>query len=141
MPDRDRLAFIGRLGLVVLSIGAIGLALWSMGGLRAGRVEARDNARMEDLRRLANFVRCVANADGGVLPQTLAADSRCMSAPPVMDRFDGDPYRYEVTSARGFSLCTRFERAEALSIYSDVSRMFDPDTGCLNVMIDAYQGD
>ena len=141
MPDPGRLAFIGRFGLVVLSTGAIGLALWSMGGLRSGQVEARDNARMQDLQRLANFVRCVANAEAGVLPQMLAPDSRCMSAPPVRNRFDADPYRYEVTSARGFSLCARFERAETLNTYSDAGRMFDPDTGCLNVMIDAYQGD
>ena len=141
MADPRRVAFIGRLGLVVLAVAAIGLALWSMGGIHSGRVETRDNARMQDLHQLANFVRCVANAEDGVLPQTLAPDSRCMSTPPLADRFDDTPYRYEVTSARGFSLCARFERAETLNTYSNASRMFDRDTGCLNVMIDADQGD
>lgn len=137
MTDPARLAFGGRLGLAVLSAGAVALALWSMGGPRTGQAEARDTARMEDLRRLAGFVRCVANADGETLPETLAPDSRCMSTPPLTDRFDGTPYRYEVTSPRGFSLCAGFERAEALRVHGDAGRMFDPETGCLNVTLSA----
>ncbi|SIT86783.1 hypothetical protein [Pontibaca methylaminivorans] len=139
MTDPARLALGGRLGLAVLSAGAVALALWSMGGPRTGQAEVRDKARMEDLQRLARFVRCVANADEGTLPETLAPDGRCMSAPPLTDRFDGTPYRYEVTSPRGFSLCAGFERTETLRVYGETGRMFDPDTGCLNVTIEAYQ--
>ncbi len=136
-PDSPRLARAGRLGLVLLSVAAVASALWVIGGPLSGRAEARDGARLDDLRRLVDFVRCVAAADGGALPEALAPDDRCLSEPPLSDPQSGVPYAYARTSARGFSLCAAFERPDLVTPESWAGQILDPATGCINATLEA----
>lgn len=131
-----QLARAGRLGLVGLSLLAMVLALVVMGGPAVGRLEMRDAARIDDLNQLANFIACVARADGDRLPATLAADDRCMSEPPLHDRHTGQSYDYRIHAPGSYSLCATFERADSVWTQPGTNRLFDPRTGCLNVTLD-----
>ena len=126
----DRLAVWG---LIAIVIALLAVAFTQTGGPAAGRAEARDAARLSDLRDLRRFVVCVARTSGThSLPGTLAPVDACPDITPREDRFTGTPYRYERLTDTTFRLCASFdvpERIPRAAAYSDA--LFDPETGCL----------
>ncbi|QFS83898.1 hypothetical protein FIU97_14205 [Roseivivax sp. THAF40] len=122
-PDR-----IAVWGVSVLGIGLVALALVQVGGPQAGRMEARDAARFDDLLALTSVVTCKATTEGNVLPEDLSASTSCYYDARREDPYTGAPYRYEVVDREEYRLCADFEDAARLSRRAG---SFDPETGCL----------
>jgi len=97
-------------------------------GIVGARIEERDSYRETDLRNLAEFVDCVADKSGGVLPAELSGHPDCdvrertgeISEESLFnDLYTGEPYRYERVSTNEFRVCARLERPEAAGYYFD----------------------
>ena len=134
-PRRDSLVLYG-IGLVAAVLVVLGIA--TVGGPDIGRAERRDQARLSDLQELVSYIGCLTASAGDVLPQTLdPADKTCAVDPPLLDRFDGVPIRYEPLSATTYRLCARFERPDRMSPDAlwNPANSFEPSTGCLTVTV------
>lgn len=102
----DRLALAG---LVLVALGLVAAGLLTVGGPGAGRSEQRDRTRLGDVERLGNYVACVADTNGGVLPDALRPVGTCAGGERFEDPFDGTPYTYEKLSDTAYRLCAAFE--------------------------------
>lgn len=127
-PDSSR-ALIAIGGLVAAVIAA---GLWTTGGPLTGRMERRDEVRLNDLQAMIWAVRCMADDQDGVLPETYAHTDHCRSDRATTDPFDGTAYAYAVTSPTSFELCANFERPDRIgslgfAIYDSV----DTERGCI----------
>jgi ethanolamine utilization microcompartment shell protein EutS len=134
-PRRDSLVLYG-IGLVAAVLVVLGIA--TVGGPDIARAERRDQARLSDLQELVSYIGCLTASAGDVLPQTLdPADKTCAVDPPLSDRFDGAPVRYEPLSAKSYRLCATFELPERLMPYMGINsaESFEPSTGCLTVIL------
>lgn len=128
-----------REGLATLLIGgaalvAVAAGLWLIGGPESGRAEHRDRVRMDDLRTLGDFVRCVADSTGGVLPDTLAPAPACGDEVHLADPYTGAAYRYRIMfegdgKAR-FRVCATFEAPRRLTNTYLEKGSFERETGC-----------
>ncbi|MBW7921893.1 MAG: hypothetical protein H3C51_07310 [Rubellimicrobium sp.] len=132
MTDR---ASIGRAGLVLLTLAALALALWTGGGPAAGQREARDATRLDDLQALAGFALCLADEDGAV-PDTLHDHPACAPMPRLADPYDGTPYGYARIPDDSFRLCATFEAPDMVPVRSGPTGRFDPASGCLTTRRD-----
>jgi len=120
---------IGGAALVAVAVG-----LWLIGGPDSGKAEHRDRVRMDDLRALGDFVRCVADSAGGVLPDTLAPVPACGAGVHLADPYTGAPYRYGIVfegdrKAR-FRVCATFEAPRRLANTDLEKGSFERETGC-----------
>lgn len=80
------------------------------GGPLQARKERRDDARMEDLRRLAGHIVCLVDESGTRrLPADLSPTPGCPDMVPLTDSRSGEPYRVEPLEAGKFRLCAAFE--------------------------------
>lgn len=85
----------------------VGLAI--AGGPMQARKERRDQARTDDLARLAAHVECLSQTEqGSILPADLTATTSC-PAPERLADDNGAPYRYQPTDALHYRLCADFE--------------------------------
>lgn len=134
-PRRDSLVLYG-IGLVAAVLVVLGIV--TVGGPGTARAERRDQARLEDLQQLVPYIGCLTAQAGEVLPQSLGPTNKaCAEDPPLADRFDGEPYRYERLSGASYRLCARLERPDRLSsdaVWNPASS-FEPSTGCLTVTV------
>ncbi|MGQ0610756.1 MAG: hypothetical protein ACT4N9_06600 [Paracoccaceae bacterium] len=134
-PRRDSLILYG-IGLVAAVL--VGLGIVTVGGPDIARAERRDQARLEDLQRLVPYIGCLTAEAGQGLPLSLGeANTSCAEDPPLADRFDGAPYRYERLSETSYRLCARLERPDRMSpdaLWTPDSS-FKPSTGCLTVRV------
>lgn len=97
-------AIAGLAGATVVAGLAIG------GGPLQARKERRDDARMEDLRRLAGHIVCLVDESGTRrLPADLSPTPGCPDMVPLTDSRSGEPYRVEPLEAGKFRLCAAFE--------------------------------
>jgi len=117
---------LGAILLAVLAVLAIGLGLWVTGGPQQGRMEQRDETRLEDLFRLSAHVICLAQDAGDTLPASLDATATCPDSGNRDDPLTGAPYAYEVLNARSFRLCAAFE-----TDLPQMSAGYDVALGCL----------
>ena len=122
-PDR-----IAVWGISALAIGLVAAALWQVGGPAAGRMEARDATRFDDLLSLTSVVTCKATTEGNVLPADLSPSESCYYDVRRADPYTGAPYRYDVIDREEYRLCADFEAPERLTRRAG---SFDPETGCL----------
>lgn len=134
-PRRDSLVLYG-IGLVAAVLVVLGIV--TVGGPDIARAERRDQARLEDLQQLVPYIGCLTAEAGEVLPQSLGpANKSCAESPPLADRFDAEPYRYERLSDASYRLCARFERPDRMSsdLVWNPANSFEPSTGCLTVTV------
>lgn len=117
------------IALAALVAGLVALGLLAVGGPGAGRMEKRDDARLSDLQEISQYVRCVADAQGKVLPEALDPMTTCQRDLRRTDPFTDAPYRYERVSDTSYRLCAGFEGAERMS--RNIAARLDPETGCL----------
>lgn len=108
-------------------------------GLAGARMEARDQDRQDDLRRIVNFTICVADAAGGQLPIQLVDDNVCRASAQLrpnafgqgfQDRFTGEPYRFAKVSEFEFKICAVLERPQAAAFFFHV---FDAPWACAQI--------
>ena len=107
-----------------LVAGAVILGLLATGGPQAGQSEKRDRGRIDDLRALSDFVRCVAHANNRQLPESLTPDPACSTDV----RFD-DPH----TSANTYRICVELEKPDALRSTHVVNGRLEASTGCATI--------
>lgn len=107
---RDVLAPLLIGGLVLAAIIA---GLFVTGGPMTARAEKRDMARLDDLRRLSSFVRCVKDKTG-TIPATLSSFEACGTDVVFLDVTTKSPYRYEKLDDETVQLCAEFERPDLL---------------------------
>ncbi|MBD3679083.1 MAG: hypothetical protein HUJ27_11890 [Rhodobacteraceae bacterium] len=117
-------------GLVVAAVIA---GIIVVGGPKAGRMERRDTIRLEDLRKLAEFVRCVASTENKQLPEVLQPQAACTGQARLADPYTDVPYTYRKTSDTTFQVCAAFERPDAVIYTYFASGTFDAETGCATV--------
>ena len=120
--------------LGILIVAMIAAALYTTGGPLSARIERRDEIRRDDLARLAEYVRCLANRDGSRLPETISASPDCGRDVRLTDPYTDEPYRYERLSAISFRVCATFESGQPVRVPQMPLESFDPATGCLNLM-------
>lgn len=116
------------LALIVLTIGAIGLALWTIGGPGQARAERRDQVRMNDLQSLAQHFICLNRAGIGPDGQSDA----CPEAARRTDPLTHEPYRVTEVSDTAIRLCAAFETPTTQQWWANRDD-FDARTGCLIV--------
>ncbi len=117
---------IAGLGMLVVT-----LALTFTGGPGQGRMERRDETRLQDLQLIASQVECLALAAEGQLPAGPGPTPLCPADPRVTDPYTGTPYRYEILSADAFRLCADFETDLAARMpWNPVD--VDAEAGCLH---------
>jgi hypothetical protein len=120
-----------RIALGALAAGLVVAGLLAVGGPGTARVERRDDVRLDDIQRLADYVRCVADTQDRTLPEALRPVETCQGGQRFEDPFSGTPYRYEKITETAFRLCAGFEDIAGIN---DVRRSgLDPATGCLQV--------
>lgn len=119
-----------RIALAVLVVGLVGIGLAVTGGPGKGRVERRDQTRLWDLNQLRDYVFCIAESRGNVLPDTLEPVEICRRDIRLSDPFTGAPYRYEKVSPTSFRLCAVFEDPDWVT--DNLGASLDRDTGCLH---------
>lgn len=74
------------------------------------RKERRDEARIEDLQRIAAHVGCLAGESGlRRLPADLSPTPGCPGPVPLADNRTGEAYRVEPLDAGKYRLCAGFE--------------------------------
>jgi hypothetical protein len=115
------------LGLLVTGFVAVGLL--AVGGPGTARIERQDDVRLEDLRQLDAYVRCVADTQDRTLPDALAPVETCRAGQRFEDPYSGAAYRYEKLTDTAFRLCADFEDIARLNGLR--SGGIDPETGCL----------
>ncbi|WP_298909203.1 hypothetical protein [uncultured Aliiroseovarius sp.] len=116
-----------------LVAGAVILGLLATGGPQAGQSEKRDRGRIDDLRALSDFVRCVAHANNRQLPESLTPDPACSTDVRFDDPHTGSPYRYEKTSANTYRICVELEKPDALRSTHVVNGRLEASTGCATI--------
>lgn len=116
-----------QIALVVLVALVIVVGLITVGGPGAGREERRDRARMSDLRDLSRHTICIAQVQGGNLPEALVEDASCTAEKRLNDPFTDAPYIYTRVSDIAYRLCADFEAPERLTGNSKLDR----ETGCV----------
>lgn len=97
------------MAIATLAVIAILGGLLLIGGPEQARKERRDQQRHADLAAMTGLVRCLADRNGGQLPQTLAAEPDCNGQIRMTDPGGGAPYRYQVTGPDSYQLCADFE--------------------------------
>lgn len=96
--------------IAALAAGAVIAGIAVAGGPAQARKERRDDARIEDLRRLASHVVCLAaDSDSRQIPADLSPTPGCPGPVPLTDSRTGEPYRVEPLEAGKFRLCAPFE--------------------------------
>lgn len=115
--------------IAALAGGAVAAGLVLAGGPVQARKERRDDARVEDLQRLAAHIDCLASESAERrLPADLASTPGCPGPVPLADSRTGQPYRIEPLDAGRYRLCAAFE------LPATVRRLWDPalrDGDCL----------
>lgn len=114
-----------------LAVIVVVLALSITGGPGQGRMERRDETRLQDLQRIAAQVECLALAADGALPADPASTPLCPADVRVADPYTGAPYRYETLSADAFRLCAGFETDLAIRMAGNQVNV-DVEAGCLH---------
>ena len=127
--QRDTLAPLVIGGLVAAAIAA---GLWVTGGPTSARAEKRDLSRLEDLRRLSEFINCVAQETKEV-PEMLAPMDSCGTDQPFLDRTSNAPYRFEKLSDKSFRLCADFERPDLVADDDIADGSLDRASGCIRM--------
>jgi hypothetical protein len=122
---------IARVALGALVAGLVVAGLVSVGGPGAARTERQDDTRLDDLQRLASYVRCVADTQDRTLPGALRPVETCEGGQRFEDPYTGAPYRYEKVTDTAFRLCAGFGNAARLNAIRAAE--IDPATGCLQV--------
>lgn len=96
--------------IAALAAAAVVAGLAIGGGPMQARKERRDDARIEDLQRLATHVACLADESGlRRLPADLTPTPGCPGPVPLTDSRSGEPYRVEPLDAGKYRLCAAFE--------------------------------
>ena len=109
MPaERFRIQGFAALGIAALALLAVVGGLWLAGGPARGRMERRDDIRMDDLRRLADHIACLSGGSGR-MPADLAESAGCPGPIRRADPFTGQPYRIEPLEGRKYRLCAGLE--------------------------------
>jgi hypothetical protein len=119
-------ALIGGLALILVLAGFA-----VVGGPAQGRMERRNDARVEDLRRLVDCVGARYNDSGVVLPQSLDGLIGCQRSVRFADPYTGEPYRYERRSDRDFAICATFEQPGRVRRLPGF--VLDAETGCMTL--------
>lgn len=97
-------------GIAALAGAAVIAGLSIAGGPAQARKERRDEARMDDLQRLATHVACLARDSGLTrLPADLSPTPGCPGPVPLTDSRTGEAYRVEPLDGRKYRLCAAFE--------------------------------
>ena len=118
-----------QIALGLLAAGLVAAGLLAVGGPGTARIERQDDVRLEDLRRLGDYVRCVADTQDRKLPEALRPVETCEGDQRFEDPHSGAAYRYEKVTDTAFRLCADFEDIPRLNGLR--SGGIDPETGCL----------
>ena len=105
----DRLKRFSVLAISGLALGSVIAAFALTGGPIQARKEYRDRIRLADMRAMHWHVQCMADAQGGPLPEDLAVMSGCGALPRMADPFTDQPYLYEVLNDRTIRICAGLE--------------------------------
>lgn len=133
---------VGVAAVVTLSLAA---GFWSIGGPGQARRDRVDMMRLQDMRDLADALRCDrTNGNSGPLPETLTLDSLTGYCPgwshltgeDLVDPLSGAPYTYHRLSESRFEICTSFYDAPRALARWPLSYPFDTATGCLAGRVD-----
>ena len=85
-----------------------GLALG--GGPVQARKERRDDARVDDIQRIAGHITCLVGDSGAQrVPDDLAPTPECPGPVPLVDIRGGEPYRIEQLDDGKYRICAAFE--------------------------------
>lgn len=132
-------------GVAVVVVLALAAGFWSIGGPGQARRDRVDMIRLQDMRDLADALRCDrTNGTSGPLPETLTLDSLTGYCPgwshltgeDLVDPLSGAPYTYHRLSETRFEICTSFYDATRAAARRPLSYRFDPATGCLAGRVD-----
>lgn len=124
----NRLLFAALIGFVAL--GVIG-GLFAVGGPGYARMEKSDAQRVADLRRLANYYRCVGieEVQDGTSPHYCRG---IIEKPDLRDPVTDAAYTYTSDSDLEFALCATFQTDQATSGRQRNRQLyFDGSVGCL----------
>lgn len=89
---------------------AVIAGLATAGGPMQARKERRDEARMDDLRRLAVHIGCLSDEGGQAqVPSDLSPTPGCPGPVPLTDSRTGEAYRIAPLQAGKYRLCAGFE--------------------------------
>lgn len=129
-----RSALAPQLMIGAIVVVAVALGMMATGGFSAGKMEKRDRARIADLRKLSDFVICVAKGSNDhQLPEKLNPDENCADDTRFDDRFTGQPYGYEKISPKNYRLCANLERPEVTGHFRIDGFQFKVSTGCVTI--------
>jgi len=128
-----RVDILPQIVIGALVVAAVVAGLFVVGGPEDGRMEARDQKRMEDLRALSDFIRCVAHANDRQLPVELTPNPGCSQTVRFQDPFSEKAYTYTKTSSDTYQVCATFEKPALLSGASFRDGVLEPSTGCATI--------
>lgn len=120
MPVRDRTF----LAFAVLAVGlAIAAGLWATGGPGEQRARRYDEARVDELRKLAHALLCLTPVTRKhPLPEILTTSGISPSCKglifvdqDLLDDETGKPYRYQRVNDSSFRLCADFHDSETVA--------------------------
>lgn len=95
-------------GIAALAGVAVVAGLALSGGPGRGRMERRDETRVEDLSRISQLIDCRAGTTGR-LPPDLSTTLACPGPIREADPFTGESYRVEPLADGKYRLCASFE--------------------------------
>lgn len=96
--------------IAALAAAAVVAGLAVAGGPMQARKERRDEARMDDLQRLASHIAClVGDRAPRHVPGDLSTTPGCPGPVPLSDSRTGQPYRIEPLEGGKYRLCADFE--------------------------------